>query len=485
MDENRELIEIRSQIRGSNIDFVDGGFKISGHEVVLLGAGFSHAVSEAFPLNDDLGRQAAERARLAETVLPPGGFHDGNFETWLSQLAEAPPYCLEDEVFARRAILVRTTRALALELRDREYVAFSTDAPSWLYDLVGLMHHRRMVVITFNYDTAVETAVRSHSLWHRNGIARQVVPDDVLANMPPLYAGGVPVVGVGPPSAAEAPAQTFQLLKLHGSLDWFWSSGDRTGATLRRVTTLGEFGAPALDDPERRDREVPGLVPFIVPPTATKSVYFQNPLTRYLWRTAFEALRHAERVALVGYSLPGADLLTLAMLSDALRDRKVTVEVVNPEPAGLLERLRGLGIDSPAVTSGSNCVGTFVSATRDRIASLAADQVRALPTEANDALVVVHWAVAGLRSKRASDAYVQSVERSDGELRLVHMVGATDTHRAIRVSELRSQLGQGTRISLSTSSGELLPVIGLKLSLGPSPTQIGFLELQTCGRVTA
>jgi len=94
---------------------------------------------------------------------------------------------------------------------------------------------------------------------------------------------------------------------------------------------------------ETRRLVLPGREPFIVPPSATKSGYYRNPLTRELWRTAFEALHAAGRISLVGYSLPPADLVMSGMLASAIRGRDVPIEVVNPCPEGPSERLLGLG----------------------------------------------------------------------------------------------------------------------------------------------
>jgi hypothetical protein len=69
---------------------------------------------------------------------------------------------------------------------------------------------------------------------------------------------------------------------------------------------------------------------MIVPPTTAKSEFFDNAVVRQLWRGSFEGLRAAERIFVVGYSLPPADLLVRSMLSDAVGDAEVWI--VNPDP---------------------------------------------------------------------------------------------------------------------------------------------------------
>ena len=58
-------------------------------EVLILGAGFSMALSNVFPNTDALGSQAAAMASRSINVLGlDRKCHNGNFEAWLSRIAE-------------------------------------------------------------------------------------------------------------------------------------------------------------------------------------------------------------------------------------------------------------------------------------------------------------------------------------------------------------------------------------------------------------
>ena len=76
----------------------------------------------------------------------------------------------------------------------------------------------------------------------------------------------------------------------------------------------------------------------MVPPLATKSVYYGNPLTRQLWQDAYDALRSASRITLVGYSLPVADVVVAGMLRSAISGQHVQLEIVNRDPGDLCTR---------------------------------------------------------------------------------------------------------------------------------------------------
>ena len=67
----------------------------------------------------------------------------------------------------------------------------------------------------------------------------EVMTDMLILHQPP-YGGPPPTYG-----AMEGfMVDTFRLLKLHGSLDWWWTPEDETGATLSRSPLVGGFGDP-------------------------------------------------------------------------------------------------------------------------------------------------------------------------------------------------------------------------------------------------
>jgi hypothetical protein len=366
------------------------------NEVVVLGAGFSAAVSHYMPLTDELGAAAIEWAGLVnDPNVPRGRFtKDFSFEAWLSLLADEQPHLSEAENTTNMAIFARMREAIAYVLSSAERAVVHYDAPEWLYKLLSVWHYRRSTVVTLNYDTLIEVGVQSHQLWGERQGAR-VTTRDVLRDLPPL------------PNLFEGfrgeLAPTFQLLKLHGSLDWWWVPSDWTGATLNRIETRSIFGNPQAMSDETRRLVLPGRETFIVPPSATKSGYYRNPLTRELWHTAFEALHAAEHISLVGYSLPPADLVMSGMLVSAIRGREVSIEVVNPSPDGPSERLLGLGANSQHLTciEGTNCVEKFAESQCKRAAQQLTDELRvARLDDWGDASLLFAWGNPRLRATR-------------------------------------------------------------------------------------
>lgn len=317
------------------------------NRTAILGAGFSRAISGQMPLTDELGKEVLGR-------VASGGFSAGTrpyrgigFEAWLSRLAEPQPDLSHAENAENRALFLRVAAAVRDVVVDCQLVELTSPMPWWLRRLIGAWHHSGTnAVITFNYDLLVEHAIDAARLWgvSNKGPAR-VSADAALRFGPqPPYQ---PPQGL---TVGATLADTFQLLKLHGSIDWFWL-GDRTAGSVNRWRDEAGWGRPLVITDVARRQALPDRVPLLIPPAASKSSFYANPLLRELWQQAAQAVGEADEVAMVGYSLPVTDLVTVGMLSDRLRDRSSTVLVFNPKPAPVRKALRAIDVRASRVRS--------------------------------------------------------------------------------------------------------------------------------------
>lgn len=89
------------------------------------------------------------------------------------------------------------------------------------------------------------------------------------------------------------------------------------------------------------------LMPLVVPPTSFKLYEEFSHVLDPLWSSAAQSIRSAERIVLIGYSLPVTDLRSLDLLRNAVTRRKPALfQVVNPDPERVcrtLEAALGLG----------------------------------------------------------------------------------------------------------------------------------------------
>jgi len=293
--------------------------------VYLLGAGFSRAISNEMPTMDKLS--AAVQHKLVGFDIP--GANNpvaSNFEQWLSYLIERPPWLSPADQERNRAAFFDVARAVHDVLSEHQNRAVvSGDAPAWLHPLMVYWRATSATVITFNYDLFVELA------WLRS-----------FGNEPyirSIYLSPVPITPIGARIGyhlgGTAERNGLRLLKLHGSLSWRYSGpGSAAGDIVYDLGVLGSgwdvegigpipFGTGRPDAYELSvDRE-----PMIVPPAAVKSPYYNNRTLQALWRLAADALRQAEELVIMGFSLPQTDLLVSSMLATTLRDDTVITPV--------------------------------------------------------------------------------------------------------------------------------------------------------------
>jgi hypothetical protein len=188
------------------------------------------------------------------------------------------------------------------------------------------------LVITLNYDTLVESAVMSLELGDTS--VGKVLPPLTYAN-PLRPAESEWGASMNPYARRQA---TLTLCKLHGSLSW-WRSGPVHQAPVDVGTWTDRFNAHKRATWEEVAGRVMTGEPMLVPPTLAKSDYFDNDVVRANWRRAYEGLRSASTVVVMGYSLPNGDTQTAALLGSATADgdRRVVVVDLNGD---VVDRVR-------------------------------------------------------------------------------------------------------------------------------------------------
>lgn len=324
-------------------------------EAFVLGAGFSKAISAEMPLTDELGRRLA-----AEDPATFGSLGSRSFEAWLSQRAEPQPYLDAAENLQRQAVSWRASDSIARLLDVSVSRALADPLKRWVGELPTLWHLNENHVLTFNYDPLVECAFDTLQFWDWRRDTR--FPWGSLINDNPSGMAGMAISAF---NGSGGPHRSFKLWKLHGSTNWFWSPGDMTGASALRGRLPGLFGEPRGVGEDERHWVAPGRERLLVPPSAQKSTYYANPVTRETWSRGFEALAAAEVITLVGYSLPQTDLTTAGMLSEAMESGSVReIRVVDYDPDPIVDRIRSLApanVEIAAHGTGETAVSEYVS----------------------------------------------------------------------------------------------------------------------------
>jgi hypothetical protein len=195
--------------------------------------------------------------------------------------------------------------------------------------------------VTFNHDLVLENAIARvvppKNTWCLRSLygdpnLDQIIPEDRDMVFPHHT-----------DSCPHTPPAT--VLKLHGSLNWVVRTASRQPrlGTLfpgRNKTILmhneKEFSDIAtLRSSKARGRKKWYLWPLIAPPIYDKSRITGMAVLDSLWHAAADAIRSADRLLLLGYSLPDADGLATQMLRASYFSNKSldAVDCVDPDPA--------------------------------------------------------------------------------------------------------------------------------------------------------
>lgn len=327
---------------------------IGGPHVFILGAGFSKAIDTYMPDTDTLGQDAIEKAGLTGNSHVPATPFGGafSFEAWLSLIADEQPHLSETENLENAVIFSKMKNSIHDILSTIENVAITRPMPRWLEQLVTLMHFERAVVVTFNYDTFVEVAFDTLK-FRGQTTDTHLISRDIINDQPPLPPAHELYRGLA--------NRSFRLLKLHGSLNWWAVPNDTSGTSLAREPARSIFEAPQSYLEVERRSDLPGREPFIIPPTTAKSRYYKYPMIRELWKTSYQALRAADRITLFGYSMPPADSGMLGLLESSLRGRDVRIDIVNPVPDPIRDRLHNFGHRNIHVFDTLKCAELFTN----------------------------------------------------------------------------------------------------------------------------
>lgn len=299
---------------------------LSGNEVFVLGAGFSAAVSDGvMPITSELSERVRDHESLAETAFKKIEEKVGKrgFEGVLDSLTVHAPWRTKSQRLRYQALFADVVEVVDECIGKAEEETRQGPLDPLLRALVVHWRTHRSTVVTFNYDVLIEAAYS------------EVIGVKPVNERNPLAYSDLYPIGVEPaPGRAvslfggERDMDAFNLLKLHGSrtLATPASSTTRTDTTYAQTMIRGWEIQP---DDAYPDHFVGDLETLIMPPTSIKSEYVGNNIIDHMWKRAHLALRDADHIIIIGYSLPEADLLVRLMLQDSIHERTPRITVVD------------------------------------------------------------------------------------------------------------------------------------------------------------
>ena len=188
-------------------------------DVFILGAGFSKAIHPGMPTLADLTDEVTERLWKSKCSLPePLKDLEYNIEMWIAYLSQRQPWLTEYENDYNKSLAGRIRHQIGEVIEERTTQASQSEEPQWLNRLIGSWHREQATVITLNYDTLVERASKNVQV---TGNTNRIL----AAQMYPPYFSDVQARSGGG-MWGEGSLETFLFLKLHGSINWYYSGRD-------------------------------------------------------------------------------------------------------------------------------------------------------------------------------------------------------------------------------------------------------------------
>lgn len=287
-------------------------------KLFFLGAGFSKAVNNNYPLMDALttkvlGRIQKGSVREHLEEIPSKVKQD--IESLLTYLGTDFPWKTDTTRYANKALysaILHEISALFLELEtSEEYIHdFKPSEVIVSFAKHVLQTPKEYNFLTLNYDIFLEHLFGLSSQWKVDYNDLYKYP---MSNLRIRIADSSSITIRSP--YPQAPA----ILKMHGSVNWFWAKTNPSDDIY------------FSDGTENKDFDnlVMGLEPYIIPPALDKNAFYNHIAIRSLWQQAERLLKNADEIYIIGFSFPQTDLSVRYLFQSALRTSKPNIYVIN------------------------------------------------------------------------------------------------------------------------------------------------------------
>ena len=291
-------------------------------DVFVLGAGFSKSVNDAMPVMRELSDEIIPIIRQRDTAFADQLEDLGaNIELWMSYLSQNQPWLTVEESHFNQSMATLIRKRLQKIIDAQTWKTAQSDTPAWFDRLLKAWHSNGAMVATLNYDTLVERASRGLRVSEK---VTTILPSQIY---PPFFEN----VDARTGSAlwGEEPLETFTLLKLHGSMNWFYSGRPDFYGEKILYEDVPPLGSDLQEAEQKRRERTRDKDTLIIPPVTEKTTYFRNETVRRLWHEAAEGLKSAHRIFVIGYSLPESDLGMRLFLATIRQNPTVKIFVVD------------------------------------------------------------------------------------------------------------------------------------------------------------
>ena len=285
------------------------------NEVFFLGAGFSIALGKECITNSQKYPSLSE---LTFKVL--SDFSKNSLKTHLQEISDKYKRNIEElltylstDLPWQNQQMVHLDKALYFEIDNKIAKYFNKlDSDSRYnfskYQILGnYILDNQIPIITLNYDTLLENflfscksneykKVNSFRSFYKQAInnlsSRRQVGSFGFHNWHEDYNGEL----------------LTSICKLHGSINWLWPAVNSSDPIY--FTEGTEHYSLKKD-----------LLEYIVPPILDKTKFYNHNILKSVWVDAYNAIKNANRIFIIGFSFPTTDLSVKFLFNSALSDR--------------------------------------------------------------------------------------------------------------------------------------------------------------------
>ncbi|MCK8825969.1 SIR2 family protein [Fuchsiella alkaliacetigena] len=276
-------------------------------KLFVLGSGFSRSISLKMPTLKNLSNYLYD---YYEDIFSNEFYKRfaNDFENLLTYLQQPMPWKTREEILKDRSNFVKVSKLITKYISECEEKTFEKDMPEWAIKFIRYIHNNKFTVATLNYDTIIERLAYLSELKGQ---------DEQKVYLQDIYQ--LPIANVKSRTSSlwsSSPVDTFRLLKLHGSINWYYTGGENFGGQQIFYVSV-KSKSPFEDKTENNvNSNLLGLEPLVIPPVSEKSLFYQTNIVKVLWSEFRKALSSVEEIYFIGYSLPKTDL-TIRMFFNA------------------------------------------------------------------------------------------------------------------------------------------------------------------------
>ena len=295
-------------------------------KVFFIGAGFSKAIDEHYPLmwqlteniETEIGNTKSSLAEHYREIAPN---IKQNIESLLTYLSTDFPWKSDTTKYANLALYEEVIKLISkkfssLAKQSIQDFRRSNNIGEKLAQYVST-HLDECNFITLNYDLLLEETLLSKL-------------KDINSQLGFADFYKYPMAWIGSRNHSgtfgftnyerENKPNVPVILKLHGSANWFWAGVNPSDIIYYRNWNKNEKGNIDM-----------GLKPYIIPPVMDKDAFYNHIAIHALWQRAEKVLKEADEIYIIGFSFPQTDLSVKYLFQSALRHSNAKIYVVNPE----------------------------------------------------------------------------------------------------------------------------------------------------------